>query len=242
MECVRELRMLQPAEDEHVDLELVFKKKAVFEKIAEIFPTHTGKQLSFEEREAANNHSTTLVYGEIKFEPFAIAVEKIRRKYGGLGKPGTGIYYDIGSGTGKPVFAAVLMHAFKRATGIEILSSLHNAALKTLEFWNENVVGGTKTEVTKAIDVPSSLVAPECAATKIEFINGDITKCETDISDATLLFANSTCFDDELMLAVVCNFCMICINIQDTSALWPAHEAMRPVHSCYYFLAAGRCC
>ena len=235
-------------------------------------------------------------------------MEKIRRKYGGLGKPGTGIYYDIGSGTGKPVFAAVLMHAFKRATGIEILSSLHNAALKTLEFWNENVVGGTKTEVTKAIDVPSSLVAPECAATKIEFINGDITKCvvsnavlrgfcvgsvihwricasqrevcehcrcETDISDATLLFANSTyatlflcnlyftdychercirliegcvcccadrCFDDELMLAVVCNFCMICINIQDTSALWPAHEAMRPVHSCYYFLAAGRCC
>ena len=43
MECVRELRMLQPAEDEHVDLELVFKKKAVFEKIAEIFPTHTGQ-------------------------------------------------------------------------------------------------------------------------------------------------------------------------------------------------------
>lgn len=43
MECVRELRMLQPAEDDHVDLELVFKKKAVFEKVAEIFPTHTGQ-------------------------------------------------------------------------------------------------------------------------------------------------------------------------------------------------------
>lgn len=105
-------------------------------------------------------------------------MEKIRRKYGGLGKPGTGIYYDIGSGTGKPVFAAVLMHAFERATGIEILSSLHNAALKTLEFWNENIVAGsTKLKATKAIDAPSPLVAPECVTTKIDFINGDITKC-----------------------------------------------------------------
>ena len=63
-------------------------------------------------------------------------------RYGGLSEEGKGVYYDIGSGTGKPVFAAVLMHSFEKAVGIEILESLHNAALETLAFWNENVIGG----------------------------------------------------------------------------------------------------
>ena len=41
------------------------------------------------------------MYGEISFESFGIAFEKIKKRYGGL-KPG-GHFYDLGSGTGKPV-------------------------------------------------------------------------------------------------------------------------------------------
>jgi hypothetical protein len=64
-------------------------------------------------RDDTNQHQSTLVYGEINFESFGIAFEKIKKLYG---RPGTrfsgsegvlqqpgGKFYDLGSGTGKPV-------------------------------------------------------------------------------------------------------------------------------------------
>ena len=75
MEYINQLKMLQLGSDSHVDLEKVFNKKQTFDRLAALFPTAKGKLLSYEERKADANHSTTLVYGEIKFEPFAIAIE-----------------------------------------------------------------------------------------------------------------------------------------------------------------------
>lgn len=97
---------------------------------------------------------------------------------------GQGVYYDIGSGTGKPVFAAALLHSFKRAVGIEILKSLHDAAVQTLSFWNQYISAQSDKKIgstdkingegegklfQKRTDMASS-------QTHIEFINGDITK------------------------------------------------------------------
>lgn len=58
---------------------------------------------------------STLVYGEITFKTLALALHKIKAKYGlpGVGHSGDagilqepgGVFYDIGSGTGKPVRA-----------------------------------------------------------------------------------------------------------------------------------------
>ena len=59
------------------------------------------------------------MYGEITFESFAIALEKIKKRYDGLKEKG-GKFYDLGSGTGKPVFAAALLHDFEKVTGIEV--------------------------------------------------------------------------------------------------------------------------
>lgn len=36
-----------------------------------------------------------------------------------------GVFYDLGCGTGKPVFAAAAVHPWKRCIGMEILSDLH---------------------------------------------------------------------------------------------------------------------
>jgi hypothetical protein len=36
-----------------------------------------------------------------------------------------GIFYDVGSGSGRGVFAATLLHNFDKAEGIEILTGLH---------------------------------------------------------------------------------------------------------------------
>lgn len=63
--------------------------------------------------ETDRNGDSTLVYGEITFKTLALALHKIKTKYGlpGVGSSGKegvlqgdgGAFYDIGSGTGKPV-------------------------------------------------------------------------------------------------------------------------------------------
>lgn len=44
-----------------------------------------------------------------------------------------GVFYDLGCGTGKPVFAAAAMHPWHRCIGMEILGDLHGICLKALE-------------------------------------------------------------------------------------------------------------
>lgn len=63
--------------------------------------------------ETEQTGNSTLVYGEITFKTLALALHKIKTKYGlpGVGSSGPdgvlqgagGTFYDIGSGTGKPV-------------------------------------------------------------------------------------------------------------------------------------------
>ena len=61
------------------------------------------------------------MYGEISFESFGSCLEKIRKRYGGLKEKG-GRFYDLGSGSGKPVFAAALLHDFEKVIGIEVMT------------------------------------------------------------------------------------------------------------------------
>lgn len=164
-----------------LDLEFIKAQQDVYEKLITHHPTSVGKALSSQEREERKLSASTLVYGEINFDSFGIAFEKIRNKYGGLQKKG-GKFYDIGSGTGKPTFAAALLHDFDSCTGVEILEGLYSASLELLEIWN--------TEIAPTLP-------PAKQKTVIQFLNEDATK--RDWSDADLWFANSTCFDHALM-------------------------------------------
>ena len=58
-------------------------------------------------RQSKKLTQSTLVYGEIAFESFGIAFEKIKKRYGGLAAGGH--FYDLGSGTGKPVRAHLIL-------------------------------------------------------------------------------------------------------------------------------------
>ena len=114
---------------------------------------------------------------------------QIRDKYGGFPRQG-GRFYDIGSGTGKPVFAAALLHPWNVCRGIEVLSSLHAASLDLLATWNRPEM---------------QALLPPWAIAEVEFILDDATAFPWD--DADVWFANSTCFDEELMrkLALIAN-------------------------------------
>merc|ERR1740117_57760 len=105
-------------------MDFVKQQEKVYAQLIEDHPVSVGKKASARERDKNDLRASTLVYGEIKFEPYAITLQKIKKLYGGLAGPG-GVFCDIGSGTGKPCFAAALLHDFDRVIGIEILENLH---------------------------------------------------------------------------------------------------------------------
>ena len=128
-------------------------------------------------------------------------MEKVINKYGGLQRSG-GIFYDIGSGTGKPALAAALLHDFDQVS-IEILDGLYRISLE---------IQGPGRKI-----VP--LLSDKKAQTKIKFTRGDATLI--DWSDATCVFANSTCFDDALMKSLVkkadeCKVGTFCIHLRES--------------------------
>ena len=104
---------------------------SIYEDTTSSFPTRVGKNVSKKEREAFQILDSTLVYGEIEMRSFALALLKIKFKYGlpnvghspsaGILQHEDGVFVDLGSGTGKAVVAAAIVHNFEMAYGIEVL-------------------------------------------------------------------------------------------------------------------------
>mmetsp|Transcript_22134 Transcript_22134/g.43586 ORF Transcript_22134/g.43586 Transcript_22134/m.43586 type:complete len:335 (+) Transcript_22134:86-1090(+) len=122
--------------------------------------------------------SKSLIYGEVEFQSFA----KVLRK---IGAPAGQVFYDLGSGTGKAVFVARFLHDFGKCGGIEVLQGLHGAALEVKRRYES---GPYADNLTVGND------------DDIDLREGSIL--EEDWSDGDVVFANSTCFDDNLMEAM----------------------------------------
>ncbi|CAM9133824.1 unnamed protein product [Scytosiphon promiscuus] len=162
-----------------VELESVFSALYPAE-----LPEENGMKASRNERLSKGYESVTLTYGEVSATGFAEILDKIGASHGGLPEK-DGVFYDLGCGTGKPVFAAAAMHPWSRCIGMEILGDLHGICLKALKRWQ----GGLKNEVT--------IGGVRGGTAEIEFVCGDFTVL--DWSDGDVVFANSTCFGDDLM-------------------------------------------
>jgi hypothetical protein len=129
-----------------LDMVSVLEAKEIYDAVMQAFPATLGKAVSKKERDELSLKAPTLVYGEITFETFATAIEKIKKVYGlpGVGASGHtgvlqnrgGIFYDLGSGTGKPVIAAAIVHNFDVCYGIEILEGLYSVSLDALSAYN----------------------------------------------------------------------------------------------------------
>ncbi|KAG7384852.1 hypothetical protein PHYPSEUDO_002167 [Phytophthora pseudosyringae] len=150
------------------------------------FPELEVKKVSRLEREKKELANRSLVYGEIPFETVDAIFQLMRTQFGVLLDKG-GAFYDIGSGCGKVVMAAALLHDFSKCCGIELLDGLHAVALKVLDRWRYQMLDSlpvTKTEVD------------------VGFAKGDAVKRPDIWKDATLVFCNSTCFSDSLIQAI----------------------------------------
>lgn len=129
-------------------------------------PLELAKALSKSERGSSTNKS--LIYGEVDFDSFA----KILR-----GLPvNTGKFCDLGSGSGRAVFIARILHDFDECVGVEILHNLHRASA--------------------SLRLPADVLSRE----SLGFVRASFL--DYDWSDADVAFANSTCFEDDLMDAL----------------------------------------
>ncbi len=129
-----------------LDLVSVLEAKEIYDSLVQAYPTTLGKSISKKERDEFGLKDSTLVYGEMSFDTFGMIFEKIKKIYGkpNVGSSGPsgilqsrgGIFYDLGSGTGKAVIAASVLHNFDVCYGIEILEGLYSVSLDALNTYN----------------------------------------------------------------------------------------------------------
>jgi hypothetical protein len=62
----------------------------------------------------------------------------LKTRHNCLHSPG-GVFYDLGCGIGKPVFAAGLIHKFDKLVGVEILEDLYKVCVETMHVWTKDV-------------------------------------------------------------------------------------------------------
>ena len=90
----------------------------------------------------------TAGYGEFDVGTLCGLVKMIQTEGWGLGeREGEGredeqeegsSVWDLGSGSGRGLFAACLAHGFTAAVGVEYLPPLHESALVNLDLWNSS--------------------------------------------------------------------------------------------------------
>lgn len=118
--------------------------------------------ISKRDRKRLKLDSDAFIYGEIQFLSFFTLLDRVHPQ------PNE-IFYDLGSGTGKAVLAAVLFFDIAKAYGIELLPSLSRVANRQLQ---------------KVIEQVSDLPP-------VQFIQGDFL--QYDFSDGDIIFVNATC-------------------------------------------------
>jgi SAM-dependent methyltransferase len=155
----------------------------------------------------------SLTYGEIDTAAFynflcELPLNKSAASHEKPDKNATGLrFLDIGSGTGKPVFAAALLPAFTHCAGIEIVQDLHDSALKAQASLADpsNVVEDQDGDADAAHSACDDNSLPAVPA-PVEFhCNDSFSESDAIVTlwrQANVIFAPTTCFTDEMMEAL----------------------------------------
>ncbi|KAE9336822.1 hypothetical protein PF008_g12844 [Phytophthora fragariae] len=167
----------------------------IFETLYQEHPLQVAKKASREERREREYISMSLVYGEIAFVPFKVVLDVLKRWHHVLKKPG-GTFLDIGSGSGKAVFAAALLHDFDACYGIEVLEGLHAISQEVLGRWEKFIK-------------PNFALSMQKKRTRITFVQGDALVVDWP-AHVDLGFLNSTCFGERLMHALARKLAQSC--------------------------------
>jgi hypothetical protein len=166
--------MMESTLDEIAEDKIAFELNTLYEE----YTFATAKDASLTDdlrRDMTHQHSeNSLVYGEIEFKSF----QKLLQCLPPPVSRGEGIFYDIGSGSGRAVFTARFTGDFDRCVGIELLPNLHQLAASVNSLYK-------------------ILYRHKLKWQTVEFHCADLM--EYDWSDGTVVYAPSLLFDDEMM-------------------------------------------
>ncbi len=115
-----------------------------------------------------------LLYGELPFETWEQIVALANPKK-------DGVFFDLGSGTGRVVMASHLLYEFKKCIGVELLEGLYNKACEVEENFNKTIKPQISTHIGQR---------------QLQFINADIFTA--DLSEADFIFMNHPFKDGEI--------------------------------------------
>lgn len=132
-----------------------------------------GFEVSMSAREAIELKGDEYTYGEIVFSSFAKILDLVRPQP-------REVFYDLGCGSGKAVFAMAILHPDSKPRGIELLEPMYQLCLQQLDKYNQLLQSNT--------------FSPK-KDTDIQFFNEDILKY--DFTDGDIIFLNATCFPAE---------------------------------------------
>jgi len=123
-----------------------------FMEIFKNFPSYKANDASLNERKEKSlggynafgcDLNRSLVYGEVKFSALCDVLCNTTKL-----APG-GVFYDLGSGAGRGVFGAQVVHGFDKAYGIELLESLWKLSKDVLEEYKKTKKPEKKTKPPK---------------------------------------------------------------------------------------------
>ena len=155
-----------------LDEDPIYKR---FLQLSANVPYEEARNTSRLEREL-DIDAPNLTYGEVTYHSLATILGALR-EYGALDGEDQ-VFVDLGSGCGRPIVAAALLHkGFRRLIGIEILGGLHQMALRLKQSWD-------------ALHIEAGEDVEERT---LEFVHGSILNYDW-AAQADVVLANSTCF------------------------------------------------
>lgn len=121
------------------------------------------------------------------FRSMAYIFEYLQHEY--ISDIKEGWFIDIGSGSGKGVIAAALLHPFAKCVGIEYLEKLHLMAISSKNLYDQYISSliQKNPELFVGMQLPNT----------VDFVNNDFLKESWE--NASIILANSTCFSLELI-------------------------------------------
>ena len=155
-------------------------------------PTSHAKRLSKAERAAQALTQPSLVYGEVTLTALAAIIW-------GLGLKSGGTFVDLGSGSGRGVVGALLLHDWDVVRGVELLEGLWKASVGVKEKVERERKGGVMGGVAGAAEggEGEGVAVGGGRRTRVVMEKGNFF--DVDWSDADVVLANSTCFDEGMM-------------------------------------------
>lgn len=132
-----------------------------------------GYSISSAARSSSKVDSSKFLYGELPFSTWQKIVAHANPKR-------DGVFFDLGSGTGRVVMASYLGFEFRKSVGVEILGGLHDKACEVKENFEKNF---------------KPAIAGHFAGRELEFVQNSLF--DVDLSEVDFIFMNHPFKDGE---------------------------------------------